>query len=215
MKRLECIIETVSTVTDTRHDNTARIEYLVDGSDIEQDLGVLLGQHLDSLAGRTYGDKLDLGHAPLVQYLDGSISRAAGSNHGIQYNAFIDAAFAGQLIVVLDGLQGSFFSEQTQMPDLRIVQKVGGSRQQGQTGPKNGDQGVTTCDAVAGVLADRAGFLDAGGRYLEVLGDLVHEEVGDGVGEVADLPGSVGGTTQLGDLLPNDWMLAGKDVGHS
>src|SRR5512139_3520135 len=100
---LTCAELTISCVAQARHNVSPLVESLVDGSDVNGDVGMHILHGFDALRCGDQTDELDLLDAPLLEDLCRCRGRSSGCQHGIQDQEDENARLERQLVVILHG----------------------------------------------------------------------------------------------------------------
>ena len=135
------IEDTIAGITEAWNNEFVAIELRVDSTNIDSDVGVFLLNIIDTGLSGDDAEDADIFDAPFFQGHDGHAGRAAGGEHGIEYDGDIGGATFWQFAVVFDRFGGRFIAIHTEVPYFGIREKFEEWIDQSETSPKDWDEG--------------------------------------------------------------------------
>src|SRR5438874_5408723 len=110
----------VAGIAETGDDVTLVVEALVEGGDVDRNIGVRARERAHPLRRRDDPDVLDPLRSPLLEDVDGRGRGSAGREHWIEDEADLNGRRRRQLVVVLYRPQGVLAADKPDVPDLRL-----------------------------------------------------------------------------------------------
>src|SRR5579872_2950458 len=149
-------------------------------------------------------DVAQVRHTVALQDIERVYGRAAGGEHRVYGEAYLEVAGTCQLIIVLDRFKGMLVPAQTKMPDLRVRQYLAKAFGQAETRPQDGND--TDATRQPRPSHGRQRRLDGAGLEVQVLGGLIGKQGAQFAHETVEVGRSGGAVAQSSNFVSNNRM---------
>src|SRR3990170_7836381 len=111
-------------ISQPRHDVADLIEVAVHRPQVDGHIGMGLAQQFNAFRRADDTDVFDALHSPILEQAHCGGGRSPGGQHRVQHQADAHGGQGGQLVVILDRLQGLLVPIQADVPYLGIRQQL-------------------------------------------------------------------------------------------